>query len=618
MKKILSLSTVGIIIAPIVAVVSCGSTPDKHKTETITNPKESDYHTDTNPALLAQAKKDAIKSINGMAYPLKDNALHDSSLFPAIEKAKQNALKAIESGTTHDIVSAMASSIHLGSEVLKVQLKIDAYVTSTGTIHSAVARLINLKIIAKGFVNAIIYPELLSAKTHDSSLFGAIAIAKKKAIDSIENAPDEASINLLASSTLQGSAIQTIASKIVLYTLSSGTDALLQDAISKSNKVIDDIPLPYKDNNLHDAKLFSAIALSKSNAHAVINSSTSVIIAQGYAKSSIVGSQVILVNAAIQNYNNSHGVYFVNKQIVDGVGVTQINLAIGLPANSKSIIASTFTFPTSLVVNGAQVTLIKIGADDHAGIAKYSAHITKGVQAKDIAIGSLSGFQTSLTDAQKVLSIQGELDGHTSIALPASITRVQPSALTDIHILEVIHSAITMSYGITPVISAKIVGNGTLSFVATYTISPGHIAAKNIAISGLETIQQYKGANPLDVRGSIEPEANGALIVQSITDAITKQDDAVTEFRVAATMMQVDHAIQKMKTANIEVANANTDQVQANVDAANKVEAKAVTLKQIIASISNALHKDNLSTDVYNSGKPTGIKVNGVVITISS
>ncbi|WKX02343.1 hypothetical protein [Candidatus Mycoplasma mahonii] len=172
------------------------------------------------------------------------------------------------------------------------------------------ANLLVVQTTAKGFIRTAFEtaPSQDNA-AHDAKLFGAIALAKTAADRAINDAPNEAAVNVLASSAIVGSEVAKVLAAIREYEGSTGTDKALADAKTTAKGFITTAfeTAPEQDDKAHNAELFVAIANAKTAADVAIDGALDEAAVNVLASSAIVGSEVDKVLAAIELYKESTG-----------------------------------------------------------------------------------------------------------------------------------------------------------------------------------------------------------------------------------------------------------------------------------------------------------------------
>ncbi|WKX02345.1 hypothetical protein [Candidatus Mycoplasma mahonii] len=294
--------------------------------------------------------------------PSQDNAAHNAKLFGAIALAKTAADSAIDEALDETAVNALASSETVGSEVDKVLVAITKYKESTGEKAIADALAIT-KITAKGFIRtAFETAPSQDNVAHNAKLFGAIALAKTAADRAINDAPNEAAVNALASSETDGIEVDKVLVAISEYENSTGEKAIA-DALAITKTTAKGFirtafeTAPSQDDKAHNAELFAAIANAKAAADVAIDGALNEATVNVLASSAIAGSEVLKVLAAIKEYEDSTG---TDKALADA------------KTKAKEFIATAFATAPS--------------QDDKAHNAELFAAIANAKAAADVAI----------------------------------------------------------------------------------------------------------------------------------------------------------------------------------------------------------------------------------------
>ncbi|WKX02342.1 hypothetical protein [Candidatus Mycoplasma mahonii] len=258
------------------------------------------------------------------------------------------------------------------------------------------ANLLAAKTTAKGFITTAF--ETAPSQDDDAynvELFGEIALAKTAADLAIDEALDEAAVNILASSETVGLEVDKVLVAIELYKASKGPGAIAEDLENAKTNIKEYIntimeTAPTKDDNAHDAKLFSAITNAEKAAIDIIDDITDITIAQSIVESlsnlPALQSQVTQLVLAIKAYSESTG----EKAIADALAITK-TAAKG--------------FITTIVANYAAVDTANHDASLFGAIAlaKIEAYRVIDAATDEVEVNALASSTTVGIEVAKVL-----------------------------------------------------------------------------------------------------------------------------------------------------------------------------------------------------------------------
>ena len=254
-----------------------------------------------------------------------------------------------------------------------------------------------------------------------------------------------------------------------------------------------------------------------------------------------------------------------------------------------------YSFPTSVLVNGVDVTLTKLSEDIHSGSLMFSASLSKGVGTpKTFSRIGLSGFKTSKTDKEKIDSISealshitGDIDSH----MPSSLSL----AIGETKLNEILHSIVHNSYGIIPTFASQVSGDGVFSFVVSYTLGT-QTASHTIRLDNFQSYEKYKRNHKINAVAGLIGKY-GVATLSEVLDLTILSKAAVENFNSAITPGQVDFAIAKIKEINKKIIPENVKQVKANLDG-DKVNFKT----EIESVVRGEIGKWTTAGEAFNTG----------------